>query len=135
MFGSSLFVHGGYDVDRGVLDDFYEMDISEDCEEYVWKKLANTCGEREIKLKSHSGVVHKEKLVIFGGEMSTSLSSNTVFIYDFVTRKWKAVQSKPDIPKVDSHCAIMVENKMYVYGGYVTDRAEYLVDVLAFNVD
>lgn len=101
----------------------------------MWKKLSNTCGDREIKLKSHSGVVFKEKFIVFGGETSTSLSSNVVYLYDFVTKKWKAVQSNPDIPKVDSHCSIMVENKMYVYGGYVTDQADYLVDILAFNVD
>lgn len=135
VFGNSLFVHGGYDVDRGVLDDFYEMDISEDCEEYVWKKLGNSCGDRQIRLKSHSGVVYKEKLILFGGETSTSLSSNTVYIYDFVTRKWQAVQSQSSIPKVDSHCALMVGSKMYVYGGYVTDRAEYLIDLLAFDAD
>lgn len=27
-----------------------------------------------------------------------------------------------------------VENKMYVYGGYISDKAEHLIDVLAFSV-
>lgn len=29
----------------------------------------------------------------------------------------------------------MVQNKMYVYGGYISDKAEYLIDILAFDAD
>lgn len=67
VFGNSLFVHGGYDVDKGIIDDFHQMDISEDCEEFIWKKLNNTCDSNPIKLKSHTGVTYKEKFVLFGG--------------------------------------------------------------------
>ena len=35
------------------------MNINEQCEEYVWKKLNNTCEDKEIKLKGHTGVVYK----------------------------------------------------------------------------
>lgn len=28
VFGNSLFIHGGYDVDKGIIGDFHEMDIS-----------------------------------------------------------------------------------------------------------
>ena len=28
VFGNSLFIHGGYDVDHGIIGDFYEMDLS-----------------------------------------------------------------------------------------------------------
>jgi hypothetical protein len=74
-------------------------------------------------------------LVIFGGEITTSQSNNVVYIFDFVTKKWKSVASKGDIPRLDSHCAITIENKMYVYGGYISDKAEHLIDVLAFNIE
>jgi hypothetical protein len=59
VFGNSLFVHGGYDVDKGIIGDFYEMDISEECDEYIWKRLNNTCDDKEIKLKGHTGVTYK----------------------------------------------------------------------------
>jgi hypothetical protein len=42
-YGNSLFVHGGYDVERGILGDFYELNISDDCQEFIWKKLSNIC--------------------------------------------------------------------------------------------
>ena len=43
IFGNDLFVHGGYDVERGILGDFHSMDISEGCQEFVWKKHNNLC--------------------------------------------------------------------------------------------
>jgi N-acetylneuraminic acid mutarotase len=135
VFGNSLFVHGGYDVDKGIIGDFYEMDISEECDEYIWKKQHNTCDGKEIKLKSHTGVTHKEKLIIFGGEITTSQSNSVVYIYDFVTKKWRSIPPKGEVPRLDSHCAVTVENKMYVYGGYISDKAEHLIDVLAFNIE
>lgn len=58
-----------------------------------------------------------------------------VYIYDFITKKWKAVKPKGDIPRVDSHCSVIAENKMYVYGGYISDKAEYLNNILSFNID
>ena len=36
-------VHGGYDVEKGVLGDFNSMDLSEDCQEFVWKEHNNLC--------------------------------------------------------------------------------------------
>jgi hypothetical protein len=72
VFDSYLFIHGGYDVDKGILSDFNSIDLSENCEEYSWKKLNNTCDGKEIKLKSHTAVVYKENMVLFGGEIHTN---------------------------------------------------------------
>ncbi len=46
-----------------------------------------------------------------------------MYIYDFVTKNWRSVAPQIDVPKVDSHCAVVMESKMLVYGGYVSDRA------------
>lgn len=67
MFGNSLFIHGGYDVEKGIIGDFNEMDLSHDCLEFVWKKMNNTCNGKEIKLKSHTAVTYKVNLFLFGG--------------------------------------------------------------------
>lgn len=134
IFGKSLFVHGGYDVDKGIAGDFYEMDLSEDCLEFVWKKMNNSCEGKQIKLKSHTGVTFKENLILFGGEKATGLSNNIVYIYDFVTKNWRSIVPQIDIPKVDSHCAVVIDSKIFIYGGYVSDKAEYLTDIYAFDL-
>lgn len=56
-----------------------------------------------------------------------------MYFYDFVTKNWRSVAPQIDVPKVDSHCAVVVESKMLVYGGYISDRAEYLRDIYAFD--
>ena len=55
--------------------------------------------------------------------MHTNESSNSVFVYDFVSKIWKEVKPNIDIPRVDSHCAIVHENLMYVYAGYIPENA------------
>ena len=59
VFQKLLFIHGGYDVDKGVMSDFYSMDLSDHSQEFIWKTLDNLCDGKEIKLKGHTGVCYK----------------------------------------------------------------------------
>ena len=34
FFGSKFYVHGGYDADKGVLSDFYMLDVADDVEAF-----------------------------------------------------------------------------------------------------
>ena len=36
-----LYIHGGFDADKGMLKDFHCIDISDDCEQYRWVHLNN----------------------------------------------------------------------------------------------
>ena len=51
VFGEKMYVHGGYDVDKGILGDFYEMDLSPTCEEFTWKKLTTCVRENKSSSK------------------------------------------------------------------------------------
>lgn len=44
-------------------------------------------------------------------------------------------QTGVQIPKVDSHCACVIENRMYVYGGYIADQARFMRDVYCLDLD
>lgn len=37
-----MYVHCGYEPDKGILSDFYCIDLSNDKMEFVWEKLDNT---------------------------------------------------------------------------------------------
>lgn len=39
------------------------------------------------------------------------------------------------IPKVDSHCACLMDENMFIYGGYVADQGVYLKDILCLNLN
>jgi N-acetylneuraminic acid mutarotase len=73
--------------------------------------------------------------VLFGGEKATGISSNLVYIYDTITKNWSCVVPNIDVPKLDSHSALVVGEKMMVYGGYISDKAEYLKDIYAFDLN
>ena len=38
------------------------------------------------------------------------------------------------MPKVDSHCAVVIDSKMFVYGGYISDKADYMTDIYALDL-
>ncbi len=40
---NKLYIHGGFDADKGMLADFYCMDISGQADQYKWTQLNNEC--------------------------------------------------------------------------------------------
>jgi hypothetical protein len=54
-------------------------------------------------------------------------------MYDFVTKAWKSHKPNIKIPKIDSHSAVVCGSKMYIYGGYIPEKATSMSDVLAFD--
>ena len=72
---------------------------------------------------------------MFGGEKGTTIGNDILYKYDFVSNLWSAIQPSKDVPKLDSHSAVVVDSKMYVYGGYMSEQAENMRDVLAFDFE
>lgn len=49
-------------------------------------------------------------------------------------RKAKTINGDK-IPKVDSHSVFLMESKLYVYGGYVSDKAQYMKDIYCLDLE
>lgn len=84
--------------------------------------------------ESHSAtLVGNEKLVIFGGSGEGEANYlNDVHILDLKTMTWTSPVVKGDhipVPR-DSHSAVAIGNKLFVYGGDCGDRYHGDVDVL-----
>lgn len=64
-----MYVHGGYDVDKGILSDFHRIDLTEENrkDDYAWQELNNLCEGKSIRLKNHAAVTSGDKIIIFGG--------------------------------------------------------------------
>lgn len=75
-------------------------------------------------------------IIVFGGEEASGDGSNSVYAYDIVDGNWKKVKTTngDNIPKVDSHCASLVADVMYIYGGYISCKASYLKNIYALNL-
>ena len=55
--------------------------------------------------------------------------------YDIHTTKWSKFEPNIDVPKVDSHSAVVVGDQMLIYGGYIPEKAQYLADMYAFDLE
>lgn len=132
-----MYVHGGYDADKGVMADFHYIDIADDCQAFQWKKLSNTVNGQPLRLKNHGAVIYKNLLIVFGGELHTNQSTNLVYAFDLVDNTWKKVKTTngEKIPKVDSHSVFLIDSNMYVYGGYVSDKAQYMRNIYCLDLD
>lgn len=77
----------------------------------------NTTGTGPSVRSGHSAVLHKNKMIIFGGERGNSFF-NDGYILDLTTFSWTDVQFKGAIPSPRAyHAAASYGNEMLVFGG------------------
>ncbi len=131
-----LHVHGGYDVDSGVLSDFHRINLNHaTVDKYCWEELEAKCEGKPIRLKNHSAVVYEGKMVIFGGEIQSSICSNAIYTYGFESKKWETVANNMEIPRIESHVAIVKDSKMYIWGGYIPEKAEFMREIYSLDLE
>lgn len=73
-------------------------------------------------------------MVIFGGQVAGGQGSNSTFIFDFIKSKWEAIEPGPEIPRLDSHAAFIIDDTMYVYGGFKDEEAAYSSKIYALDL-
>jgi len=87
----------------------------------------------------HTGVVHNEKMYIFGGHITQPSSEyfhtvkQDMHSYDFVKREWKALSE--DGARRTEHTSVVEGNCMYIFGGYSGTGYENSVMVYDFTKD
>jgi hypothetical protein len=84
--------------------------------------------------KGHSAVVYKTSMVMFGGQVHDGEGTNLTFLYDFNKAFWDKIAPSPDLPKLDSHSAFMIDEVMYVYGGFKDKEAVYSNNIYALDM-
>ncbi|CAK9150910.1 unnamed protein product [Ilex paraguariensis] len=97
---------------------------------------ANCKGVPPSPRESHTAtLVGNEILVIFGGSGEGEANYlNDLHFLDLNTMRWTSPEVKGDIPAPrDSHSAVAMGNKLFVYGGDCGDR--YQGDVDMFDMD
>lgn len=77
-------------------------------------------------------MVGEGKVVIFGGSGDGDGNYlNDVHVLDVKTMTWSSPEVKGEVPAPrDSHVAVAIGNKMFIYGGDCGDRYHGEVDVL-----
>jgi N-acetylneuraminic acid mutarotase len=119
-WNGNIYVYGGQDLREGVFSGLWVLHIDyEDSRNDYWEKLegdANAPGE----LCRHSAVVYGDSMWLFGGT-DNSDESSTVYCFDFNSRSWtKYPPTAPGCPPaMDSHTAVLHNDLMIVFGGFI----------------
>ena len=127
LVGQKMIILGGTNGSRKV-NDLHILDLSTN----EWSR-PNCEGNPPSPRESHTAtVVGDDRLVIFGGSGEGEGNYlNDVHVLDLKTMKWTSPEVKGDLPAPrDSHTAVAIENKLFVYGGDCGDRYHGEVDVL-----
>ncbi|KAL4492534.1 hypothetical protein ABPG72_007647 [Tetrahymena utriculariae] len=123
-----MYIYGGYEVNEGILGDFYEMMIKNN-QVFQWQKVnLSKYGPNNDKplnpgpLMRHTAVTYKDKMYIYGGNQQSLKPSSQLWSFDFNEDEWQIVKPNGEQapPSLDSHAAVVdeINHAMYIFGGF-----------------
>lgn len=69
----------------------------------------------------HTAVVHNDQILVWGGR-NDEAACNILFCFDTKHHSWSRPRVYGKIPGArDGHSACIIDNRMYVFGGYEED--------------
>jgi len=125
-----FYAYGGYDINAGILSDFYKVDVNPNKPVFEWEEV----DVKSAKVKPgarcrHTTLVYKDKMYLFGGQVNAVENTNKLYTFTFESGEWAIVEpNKQDIvPSVDSHCALLWDQgeekkSMIVVGGFLAGK-------------
>ncbi|XP_022895904.1 acyl-CoA-binding domain-containing protein 6-like isoform X3 [Olea europaea var. sylvestris] len=130
LVGHRMIVFGGTNGFKKV-NDLYILDLHS----REWSR-PECHGNPPSSRESHTAtLVNDEKLVIFGGSgEGESNYLNDLHVLDLKTMGWTSLDIQDNLPAPrDSHSAVAVGNRIFVYGGDSGDRYQRDVNVFDMN--
>ena len=80
----------------------------------------------------HTVSAHGKYIYLFGGR-NDNFPCNTLFVFDTQSYKWSRPSVTGDIPAArDGHSSCVIDNCMYIFGGYEETNYQFGLDVYRF---
>lgn len=97
----------------------------EDLPTMSWQQIQTNGVKKPGAISDHTSVIYNKKMYLYGG--SKGLNSNGIlFSYDPAANLWDPVRTKPANgdsnnapPEVDEHTAVVINDEMVIFGGFV----------------
>lgn len=127
LVGHKMIVFGGTNGSEKV-NDVHVLDL----QSKEWT-IPECTGTPPSPRESHTAtLVGDEKLVIFGGSGEGEANYlNDLYVLDLKTMRWTSPEVRGSIPVPrDSHSAVAIGNRLFLYGGDSGDRYQGGIDVL-----
>ncbi|CAD8046545.1 unnamed protein product [Paramecium primaurelia] len=131
IHNNDLYLYGGYQQIQGIMQDFYKLNMG--AESFIWQNIK--CDYEPGPRCRHSLYVYNNCLYLFGGQISDSVYTNEMFVYDINQRFWKKIDQNDSYPQpLDNYCSTVQNDKLYIFGGfYSTDVRKHSNDLYTFN--
>ncbi|KAL4237313.1 kelch domain-containing protein 3 [Mactra antiquata] len=134
-----IYSFGGYctgeDYETRLPIDVHVLDIVS----LRWKLIPQTqgyelYGDTPYQRYGHSAVAYGDSAFIWGGRNDTDGACNILYNYDTTNKKWSNVKSKGPRPGArDGHSACVINDKMYIFGGYEERIDRFSDDIYCFD--
>merc|ERR550517_1422272 len=112
VFQDSMYIYGGYQDLKGSTAELWAFHFPSATWHLVSQGGAVDCPPRH----RHSAVLHDSAMWVFGG-MNDLQERSDFWKFDFVSRSWRPVKSKPGPGCLHSHTAVKFLNVMILFGG------------------
>lgn len=115
---SRLYLFGGQ-LENDVFNDLYYFELTSfKLSKASWEITEPVNNFKPPPLTNHSMSIYKHKIYIFGGVYNHEKVSRDLWCYDTLKNSWLQVPTTGDVPlPVNEHSAVLVGEKLYVYGG------------------
>ena len=113
--GVALLIHGGLSSEGVVLGDTWALEV----DKHRWTRISTEIEDSLAVLHSHSAVVWKDRLLVYGG-LSRNLMPSAhlqMLSYKETTPKWEQIPFDPHLPARYSHCSVLLGSTLYSVGG------------------
>ncbi|MBW4642744.1 MAG: hypothetical protein KME23_07050 [Goleter apudmare HA4340-LM2] len=104
--------------------------------QFIWKHPIIQ-GEPPRPRYGHSAILYQNSMIVFGGEdNNTGKTLNDVRLLDLTSWTWRKPQVSGEIPTSRSfHTAVLAEDKMLVWGGYIVAKdGGYIFNDVAVHI-
>ncbi|XP_052767382.1 kelch domain-containing protein 3-like [Mya arenaria] len=82
----------------------------------------------------HTAVSHQDSAYIWGGRNDSDGACNILFMFNTLSSSWSRVEVNGDIPGArDGHSACIINDKMYIFGGYEEQIDRFSDDIYSFE--
>eukprot|EP01080_Neovahlkampfia_damariscottae_P007201 gene7201-11517_t len=119
-FNNSLYLFGGYNgfERNSPINEIYKLNFSDKLDAKNWEIYSPSNDVLPPIFEYHSSNVIRNEMIIFGG-FTYGICSNSLFSFNFDSKKWRIIQQFGDIPTSRySHTSVIYKNKMFVTLGF-----------------
>lgn len=115
---SRLYLFGGQ-LENDVFNDLYYFELTSfKLPRARWELVQPLNNFKPPPVTNHSMSIYKNKIYIFGGVYNNEKVCNDLWCFDTLINKWAQVATTGDVPlPVNEHSAVIVGDRLYVYGG------------------